>query len=188
MCGRRTFVATFPNRSTERTVAEICDLPTPGSRHVDPHERLRGRRRPELPDRDAGGEVRGGRREHVARVEGPRDLRQAVALVRRARARSVTPSSSAASISRPLSGPTNIRPSAVAMAIARRSATDSGIDDGEVHADRAGRASCSGARARPGAPPAARCRASRRSRARRERCRRSRRGTFRRNRPAGRSR
>ena len=50
------------------------------------------------------------------------------------------PARSAASHSRPLSGPTRIRPSLQRSATARRVAADVGVDDGDVYADRHERA------------------------------------------------
>ena len=51
-------------------------------------------------------------------------------------ASTMPPQASAAGIRRPLSGPTNRRPSPVRSAIARRPGPDAGVDDREVHADR----------------------------------------------------
>ena len=69
-------------RARSRGCAPVADL---GRGDVEPHERRRIDRGPELGERNAGGEMRGGRSEDVAPVEGPRHRRQAVRLVSRAR-------------------------------------------------------------------------------------------------------
>ena len=156
---RRTFVATLPNRSTISTVARTCVRPTSGSGSVDAHERRRVDCRPELRDRHAGREMRGRRREDVARVEGARDLGQAVARVGQL-VRGVDAELVGGEHEQAVVGPDEQAPvDASRRATARRLPPTSGIDDGEVHAGRQCTGSRCAARARPGARPAGRCRA-----------------------------
>ena len=116
-------------------------------------------------------EMRGGRREDVARVKRARHVARGGSAGRRARA----PPRRRRRRRRASAGRCRARRTcgrrASRTATARRVAADTGIDDREVHADRQVRDACCAARSRPAAPPAARCRASRRSRARRARCR-----------------
>ena len=64
------------NRGADLVGAEL------GLRQIEPHERVRVDRRAELLDRDAAGEVRRGRSEEVAAVEGARDRLERVLRVR----------------------------------------------------------------------------------------------------------
>ncbi len=110
-------------------------LPEGGVGHVEANERRRVERGPELLDRDAGRKVGGGRREHVARVKGAGDLGQAIALVLERVHRhdaELVGGERQQPVVRPDEQP------AVGGLHGDRSAiaSDVGIDDGEVHADR----------------------------------------------------
>ena len=74
----RRDVAEAVDREHRRRDLRPADLRV---RNVDAHELRRLERRPELLDRHTGSEMRGRRREDVARVKGARDVGQAVALV-----------------------------------------------------------------------------------------------------------
>ena len=94
---------------------------------VEPDELVDVERRAELAGLDAGGEVRGGRREDVAAVEGARDrLEHGTPGSSSSCAASTPPRRSAAGTSRPLSGPTKRRPSPLRSASARRLAPTPG--------------------------------------------------------------
>ena len=76
----------FPNRSTDEHRRRDLRPPDLGLGQRRCRTSVAGSTAARALERDAGGEVRRGRREDVARVERSRDLRQAVARGRRARA------------------------------------------------------------------------------------------------------
>ena len=123
-------LSTYRRRRVDDLVAEG------GLRQVEAHERAGADRRAELADRDAVGEMRGGRREQIAAVEGARHRAERVRGVGELVRLGDPAARSAAGSSSPLSGPTKSRPSLVAQRKRAPMAADAGVDDCEMHPDR----------------------------------------------------
>ena len=124
----------MPKRSTASDDRADPVLPHLGLGELEPHELVRVDRRAELVERHAGGEVRRGRREEVAAVEGARDGLQRVVgvgeLVRLGNAAEALGGGQ----QQPVVG-ADVQP---ALAVAQRerapAAPHAGVDDGEVDA------------------------------------------------------
>ena len=128
--------ATFPKRSTASTVARIRDRADLRRGQLEPDERVRVDRRPELAERDAEREVRGGRREEVAPVERARHRVERVRGVRELVRLDDAAEALGCGQEQPVVG-ADVEP---ALRVAQREraarAADAGIDDREVHAGR----------------------------------------------------
>ena len=129
-----------------------------GLGQLEPHERVRRERRPELRGLDAEREVRRGGREEIAPVERPRHRLERVRGIGDL-VRALDPAQLGGGDEQPVVGADEEPPFASRTMTRPPRAADSGIDDGEVHAGGHVRGACCAGRARPGARPAARSRA-----------------------------